>query len=96
MLSYLLMSGSARIVTCEHVGGVPRESEGQYDRHTAAEGVRNAAKVVRTCSKCREIASEWFREVCRRFVMFAEVRTCLQGCEVSVGCVRVCKNFPRV
>jgi hypothetical protein len=43
-LSYLLVSGSAQIATREHVGGVPRESEGQYDRHTAAEGVRSAAK----------------------------------------------------
>jgi hypothetical protein len=53
-------------------------------------------ELLRSHSKCREIASEWFREVHRRFVMFAEVRTCLQGCEVSVGCVRVCENVPRV
>jgi hypothetical protein len=46
-LSYLLVSGSAQIATREHVGGVPRG-------HTAAEGVRSAAKsceVVRSAVK---------------------------------------------
>jgi hypothetical protein len=38
-LSNLLMSGSARIAMRECVEGVPRVSEGRYNRYTVAEGV---------------------------------------------------------
>jgi hypothetical protein len=53
-LSYLIVSGSAQIATCERVEGVLCESEGRYNRHTVAEGVRSAAKsceVVRSAMK---------------------------------------------
>jgi hypothetical protein len=43
-LSYLLVSGSAQIAMHEHVEGVPRVSEGRYNRYTVAEGVLSAAK----------------------------------------------------
>jgi hypothetical protein len=72
-LSYLLVSGSAQIATCECVEGVPRVSEGWYDRYMAAEGVRSAAKSCEVPRNDFGVVSGDFR----RFMMFAEVRTCL-------------------